>query len=236
VLSASSQAPYASGINASGGQAYATVQGSGIGISGCPTYTPPTGDETCAGPYTTWNNTSGNYDIFPTKGMTTGIDIYLDTAWAGLNSGNEMEWDTALNASNGNFLQDYIFTAETFSASTASSLGCPSAAGPGFVVGYSANTNNDPGSGSGSLGSYTPACITTSGWYHFSHHFYQADPAGHVGVEMKIVQNSNSSVAADFVTVLGTTVTQAGGPLYGWFPNENIPGLPIDNVTLRSLS
>jgi hypothetical protein len=232
-------APYATGIKASAGKDYASVNGTGISASGCPTY--PASDESCTGPFTTWNNPAGNFDTF--KPFTTSLDVYLDTSWANSHAGNEFEWDTALNASNGTFLQDYIFTVESFDST--GTQGCTSPASSGFVVGYSANTNNDPGSGAGSLGSFTPACLTTTGWYRFVHRFYKFNALGNLGVEMAIVAEPSGSVVADFISNTGKSVTAtcspspascntAGGPLYGWFPNENIPGLPIDNIRLTT--
>ncbi len=240
VHSANSLAPYGTGINASSGNHYASVNGTGISAAGCPTY--PASDESCTGPFTTWNNPQGNFDTF--KPFRTAVDVYLDTSWANSNPGNEFEWDTALNARNGTFLQDYIFTVESFDSS-GSQPGCTSSTSPGFVVGYSANTNNDPGSGSGSLGSFTPACITTTGWYRFEHRFFQFNAGGDLGVEMAVLSEPSGSVVADFVADTGKSLTAAcaaapascntaGGPLYGWFPNQNIPGLPIDNIRLTT--
>jgi hypothetical protein len=232
-------APYATGINAESGSWYASVNGTGISATGCPTYAFPAGDESCTGPYTTWSNPLGNFDTFAP--FHTSLDIYLDATWANSNPNNEFEWDTALNASNGSFLQDYIFTGQTFS-STSLPSSCSSATSGGFVVGYSANTNNNPASGSGSLGTYTPACITTSGWYRFGHRFFQYNAGGDLGVEMTVLAEPANTVVADFVTDTGKSVNAscpssgtcntAGGPLYGWFPNQNIPGLPIDNIKL----
>lgn len=220
VRGGSSAAPYGTGIAPAGGSWYASVDGTGDGATGCPTY--PAEDESCTGPYTSYGNPNGNYDTFPSNGFTTSLDIYLDTSWAASNPGNEFEWDTALNTSTGGFLEDFIFTAETQNSPN------------GFVIGIGANTTNDPGSGSGSLGNYTPATVTTSGWYEFIHHFYKYNLSGDLGVEMEIVNATTHAVVADWTADTGYKTSQAGGPLYGWFPNENIPGLPIDNLSIEA--
>ncbi len=226
--SGTSFAAYGTGINAEAGSWYASVSGAGVTPSGCPTY--PASDESCAGPFTTWAKVAPNYEVFPKPlGFTTSLDIYVDTAWASANPNNEFEWDTAMQGSSTNdscapspppcFLQDYIFTAETQTSPA------------GFVVGISANTNNDPGSGSGSLGSYVPAVLSQTGWYRFTHRFYKNN-SGDLAVEMSITNDTTSTVVADWTVNTAFPISSVGGPAYGWFPNENIQSLPIDNLSL----
>lgn len=212
----SSTYAYAPGINAESGRWYATVDGATQGTSTCPTY--PAQDESCDGPYTSWGNPKGNYDTFPTNGFTSSLDIYLDTAWAGANPGNEFEWDTAVNQSNGQFGQDFIFTAQT---------------GPGgFTIGAGNNSTSSVPTPS--------ATIASSGWYRFIESFATNPMTGNVEATLSIVDDATATAVPGASWVIpvifnGNAVPAAsvGGPAYGWFPNENIPELPIDNSTLH---
>jgi hypothetical protein len=235
VKSGTSNAPYGGYISASSGNYYAVVSGTGDTASGCPTFNPwPAGDESCVGPYTTFSNKDADYTVWPKNGFQDSLDVYIDTGWAANNPGNEFEWDTGLNAGNDDapndgFLQDFIFTAETQN---------PSPGVGNFVVGYTSNTTNDPSSGGGGLGSFTPAILSTSGWYTFTTNFTPT-ASGNVEATMSISQGATTLDSFSTVTswVVGSAANannpdEAGGPAYGLFPNENIPGLPIDNTVL----
>jgi hypothetical protein len=212
----SSTNAYAPGIAGShGGEWYATVDGATDGTSVCSTY--PAEDESCDGPYTDWGNASFNYDTFPTRGFTTSLYIYLDTTWGANNPGVEFEWDTALNQSNGEFGQDFIFTAQTGAS--------------GFAIGVGNNTRTSVPTPSVTIGA--------SGWYQFIHTFAVNPSTGYVEATMSIVDEATDTQvpgASWVVPVMFNgnpeTASSVGGPVYGWFPNENIPELPIDNTSL----
>jgi hypothetical protein len=212
----SSTNAYAPDIAAQSGHWYATVDGATEGTAVCPTY--PSEDESCDGPYTSWGNRKGNYDTFPSDGFRTSLDIYLDTSWANANPGIEFEWDTGVNQSDGQFGQDVLFTAQTGSG--------------GFTVGAGNNTQSSVP---------TPtATIGTSGWYRFSEAFAVNASTGEVEATLSITDDATASPVPGASWVLPVvfngvpaTPSEMGGPLYGWFPNENIPELPIDNSTLQ---
>lgn len=214
--SGSSTNAYAPDVAAEAGRWYATVDGATEGSSVCSTY--PAQDESCDGPYTDWGNTSFNYDVFPNQGFTTHLDIYLDTSWGAANPGVEFEWDTALNQSNGDFGQDFIFTAQTGVS--------------GFSIGVGNNTRSSVPTPS--------ATIDTSGWYRFVHAFAVDPSTGDVEATMSIIDDATDTQvpgASWVVPVMFNgspeTASSVGGPVYGWFPNENIPELPIDNSALH---
>jgi hypothetical protein len=207
---------YAPGIDARSGRWYATVTGATDTTSGCATY--PSQDESCAGPITDWGNANNDYDTFPANGFTTSLDIYLDTTWAVANPGQEFEWDTAVNQSDGQFGQDFIFTAQ-------------SGAG-GFTIGTGNNTDSSVPSPSVTVGS--------SGWYRFVHDFTVNPVTGDVQATLSIIDDATATQVPGANWVIPVIFggqseppTNVGGPLYGWFPNENILGLPIDNTILK---
>jgi hypothetical protein len=217
ISSGSSTNAYGPGVAAvHGGLWYATVDGATEGTSACSTY--PAADESCDGPYSDWGNPNFNYDHFPKKGFTTSLDIYLDTSWGAANPGVEFEWDTALNQSSGAFGQDFIFTAQTGAS--------------GFSIGVGNNTRSSVPTPS--------STIDTSGWYRFIHTFAVNPSTGDVEATMSIIDDATDTQvpgASWLVPVMfngnAETASSVGGPVYGWFPNENIPGLPIDNSILR---
>jgi hypothetical protein len=214
--SRSSSAAYAPGIKAvKKGHWYATISGATDTSSGCPTASE---DESCDGPNTDWGNPDGNYETFPAGGFTASLDIYLDTAWAAANPGNFFEWDTSVLQSNGDFGQDYIFTAETGT--------------DGFTVGTGTNTRSSVPSPSVTIG--------TSGWYTFAAAFSVDPGSGDVEVTLSIASVPDNVMVPGASWVIPVMFNgdveppaNVGGPLYGWFPNEDIAGLPIDVTSLQ---
>ncbi len=214
--SGSSTNAYAPRIAAATGRWYATVDGATDGTSICSTY--PAQDESCDGPYTDWGNPNFNYYAFPKGGFSTAVDIYLDATWGAANPGVEFEWDTAVNQSNGQFGQDFIFTAQTGTS--------------GFAIGVGNNTRSSVP---------TPSVtIDASGWYRFIHTFAVNPSTGDVEATMSIVDVATATQVPGASWVLPVMfsgspepASSVGGPVYGWFPNENIPELPIDNSAVR---
>ncbi|HVA81523.1 MAG TPA: hypothetical protein VNF29_11415, partial [Candidatus Binataceae bacterium] len=58
------------------------------------------GSKDCIGPYTDWGLNS-SASRFPTGGVSTSADIYLDTAFAAAHKDYRFDWDSALNDSTG---------------------------------------------------------------------------------------------------------------------------------------
>ncbi len=187
----------------------------------------------CAGPYTDWE-ARAKASSFPSKGFTTSLDIYLDTTWASSHPDIRFDWDTALNDNKGNFLQDYVFNAGT------SPTAWPG--GTGFVVNASTNADRSgafpenpcPSPSSAPNTCRVPVTITTSGWYSFVHHFYVT--GGNLAVQMTIVKVSTGKTVpgANWTIYPGQAISGVGGPYAGYFPNEEILGLPIDRSMLKT--
>ncbi len=74
-----------------------------------------------------------------------------------------------------------------------------------------------------------PVEITTSGWYTLRHTF-RVD-GGMLAVNMEILDTSGATVA-DWTIFPGDAISDVGGNRYGWFANQEIPNLAIDNATL----
>ena len=209
----------------------------------------------CDGPLTEWGlpygGFDGNFDTgIPIKGngSTTSIDIYLDTSFAvparsslGLTD-IRFDWDSDLLDSHGMFLQDYIFNVATGLSSDA----CAPAGNGGFYA-IEAATNSQRG-GANAHNPTPPnppqVCISKSGWYTFRHVF-RPDHSNNLEVDMTIV-DSNHHIVANWTlhpTCMGTQVSEglctSGKPLpfsavgynyLGWFPDQEINDLAIDNV------
>jgi hypothetical protein len=236
---------YASGIASSSGNYHARLQ---VG----PHDSANVGND---GPYTCWGapvDSNGNCiesaQSFPSEGILTSVDVYLDVSWAASHpdqpnnmNPNPMpnnfsgfccrfDWDTALNDSSGNFLQDYVFNAGTTPS------GYPG--GPGFVIQASNNgfrsgaSPENPCSPLVPNQCEAPALITTSGWYTFQHRF--SDNNGSLQVEMVILDH-NGNVVQSWTNPNSHPISQVGGPAYGWFINMEIPDLAIDNSLLTYL-
>jgi hypothetical protein len=166
------------------------------------------------GPYTNWG---GYSSTFPSGGYKTQLDIYLDVSWATTHPDARFDWSSAINDPNGNFRRDFVFNAGT------DPLGLPD-----FVISAGNNSNrcgaypSDPG--------HMPIHITESGWYTFEQSF-NGTQGGALSVTMTITQKSTGTVMGTWVRsdpsdVVGVTV---GGNRYGWFVQNEIPDLAIDN-------
>jgi hypothetical protein len=191
------------------------------------------------------NSTGALFEIVPvfTLGYVTEAAIYLDVSWAAGNPDWRFDWDSAIgnNAFNSStfagFLSDYVFNVGTQVAGDLT---------PGFWVGTSPNSGREnsypenpcPGPSSG-FGNYcrAPVKITTSGWYTFRH-IFKIDPnTQNLSIEFQVVPLGGGTPLVD-TTIYGWQTDQQappGGivPLYGWFPNQEIPELAIDNTLLK---
>jgi hypothetical protein len=212
----------------------------------------------CGGPFTEWGlpygGFDGNFDTgIPIKGngSMTSIDIYLDTTYAATNNtmANGMDyrfdWDSDLLDSKAMFLQDYIFNVATGSAANGDTCG-PRGGGGFFVVEASTNSQRSGANAHNPTPPNPPqACISSSGWYTFTHVFTK-DPSNNLEVDMTITTVEGNHLVASWAlhpTCMGTQVTEGlcttGAPLpfsavganfLGWFPDQEINDLAIDNV------
>ena len=207
---------YADGVASSEGNYHARLD-----VMGCST--------NCSGPYTDWG---GYADTFPASGYSTQLDIYLDATWAATNPDVRFDWDVASSNSTGGFLRDFVFNAGTTPSGYAGT--------PGFVINASTNatrgssypSNPCPSPSAVPNSCRTPIYITTSGWYTFEHHFIDGGADG-LRVDMSILDSSGTEVAS-WTIYSGDPVSTVGGNRYGWFPNQEIVDLPIDNSALVS--
>jgi hypothetical protein len=168
------------------------------------------------GPYTNWG---GYSSIFPTGGYTTRLDIYLDTSWATSHLDRRFDWSSAINNTSGSHRRDFVFNVGT------EPLGDPI---PGFYISGGNNSTRcgafpeDPG--------HQPIKIVASGWYTFEHTFTGV-PGGPLTVVMRVINKSTMAVMGTWVRsdptdIIGVTV---GGNRYGWFVQNEIDDLAIDN-------
>jgi hypothetical protein len=199
---------YANGISSASGNYHAR-----LGIDPSP--------DTCAsgggpqpiyyGPYTNWG---GYSSIFPPGGYTTRLDIYLDVSWAATHFDRRFDWSSAVNTPTGDHRRDFVFNAGTEAA--------------GFVISGSNNANRC-GSFPGNPGNM-PVHVIVSGWYTFEHVFAGV-AGGPLVVTMRLINKSTNAVVGTWVRsdptdIIGATV---GGNRYGWFAQNEIDKLAIDN-------
>jgi hypothetical protein len=163
------------------------------------------------GPYTNWG---GYSSIFPTGGYTTRLDIYLDTAWGSTHADKRFDWSSAISNATGGFRRDFVFNVGTDPL--------------GFVVSGGNNSTRcganpaDPGHG--------PVQVSVPGWYTFEHTF-TGIPGGPLVVTMRLINKATTATVGTWVRsdpsdIIGVTV---GGNRYGWFAQNEIDDLAIDN-------
>jgi hypothetical protein len=163
------------------------------------------------GPYTNWG---GYSSIFPTGGYTTSVDIYLDVTWASTHLDKRFDWASAVNNTSGSHQRDFVFNAGTEPT--------------GFVISGS-NNSTRCGAFPGNPGNL-PVHVMVSGWYTFEHTFTGVT-GGPLTVFMRVVNKSTNAVVgawvrSDPMDIIGVTV---GGNRYGWFVQNEIDQLAIDN-------
>ena len=163
------------------------------------------------GPYTNWG---GYSSIFPPGGYQTGVDVYLDVAWAAAHLDKRFDWSSAINNTSGQHRRDFVFNVGTEPT--------------GFVISGSNNATRcgafpaNPGR--------TPVHIAVSGWYTFEHTFAGV-AGGPLTVMMRLVHKMSAAtvgtwILTDPTDIIGVTV---GGNRYGWFVQNEIDDLAIDN-------
>jgi hypothetical protein len=211
---------YADGINSRSGSWHARLRNNQMG--GClPPFSTAT---TCVGPFTRWGKgpVSSNNTVWP-GGYMTDVSVYLDVAWAAANLDRRFDWSSAINNNTtGTHLSDFAFNVGTTAT--------------GFIIGSSTNafrsntfpSNPCPSPATAPNACRTPVSVTTSGWYTFRHVF--RDNGGNLAVDMSIINGTNAVVAS--WTIHSVAMTGVGGDRYGWFANQEIFDLPIDDARL----
>ena len=164
-----------------------------------------------SGPLTNWG---GYSSIFPTGGYTTRVDVYLDTTWAATNLDQRFDWSSAVNNTSGSHRRDFVFNAGTEPT--------------GFVI--SASNNATRCGAFPANPARLPIHILRSGWYTFEHTFTGV-AGGPLAVNLRVIQKATNATLgnwtlADPTDIIGTTV---GGNRYGWFVQNEIDDLAIDN-------
>jgi hypothetical protein len=199
---------YADGIPSATGSYHAR-----LGIDRNPdTCTSGGGDQPIYGaPYTNWG---GYSSLFPPGGYQTRVDVYLDVAWAQTHFDRRFDWSSAISTPTGGHRRDFVFNAGTEPT--------------GFVISGS-NNGTRCGAFPANPGR-TPVHIMASGWYTFEHSFAGVSGSPLV-VNMQLIQKSTNAIVgtwtlADPSDIIGVTV---GGNRYGWFVQNEIDDLAIDN-------
>ena len=163
------------------------------------------------GPYTNWG---GYSSIFPPGGYQTRVDVYLDVTWAQAHLDRRFDWSSAINNTAGQHRRDFVFNAGTEPT--------------GFVISGS-NNGTRCGAFPANPGR-TPVHIVTSGWYTFEHSFIGV-AGGPLLVTMRVIDKATTAtvgtwILSDPTDIVGVTV---GGNRYGWFVQNEIDDLAIDN-------
>jgi hypothetical protein len=163
------------------------------------------------GPYTNWG---GYSSFFPPGGYTTRLDIYLDVQWAQTHPDQRYDWSSAINDTTGGFRRDFVFNVGTDPL--------------GFVM--SASNNSTRCSSFPANPARLPIQIVASGWYTFEHVFTGV-PGSPLVVAMRVINKATNVTVGAWVLsnptdIVGVTV---GGNRYGWFVQNEIDDLAIDN-------
>lgn len=205
---------YAGGVASATGGFHARVRSAGCNI---------VGPGSCPGPFTGWGATVPVPGSFPGGGYTTEVAVYLDVVSAASHLDTRFDWDSTVHlAGSPNYLR-YVFNAETTSA--------------GFLIGSSQQSGRidaDPSNACPNPSTPPNACrapvtIASSGWYRFRHTF-RDDGTGKLAVDMTILNSSGGVVPGASWTIFQSLALSAlGGPNFGWFENEEIPELAIDD-------
>jgi hypothetical protein len=214
------EATYASGVESSDGDWHARLrnpQGEGC--------VPPFAEATrCGGPYTPWGRPPVPNPDWPEGGYYTTINIYLDTDWARANPDRRFDFSSAINrAGDGAHLFDFLFNAGTSAEGSGSWIIGTSLAHSRARADPSASCP-DPSDDRNDC--RAPATIGDAGWYTFRHTF--REDAGDLAVDMQIL-DATGSVAAEW-TIYSIPMDGVGGEHYGWFANQEIFDLAIDNA------
>jgi hypothetical protein len=243
---------YASGIESASGDSHARLERTAVFGPDDPRpacFTEDSGGGPkvrCQGPFTRW----GGYGSTWYGGWTTQVDIYLDATYAHANAdsepgnpllvsdptnpyvkGTRFDYSSAVNNAQGNFIRDFGFNVATGPDLHGVEPPCS-----GFFVTAGMNVNRS-GADAYDQG-HDPTCIPDSGWYTFKHTFRENTSTGFLEVLMEIIPVDGTDPAATW-TIQSPDPISSGDPSkdvgcnrYGWFTNQEIWGLPIDNASI----
>jgi hypothetical protein len=160
----------------------------------------------------------GGYNDDFGAGFDASIAIYLDMAQNPvLGTDKRFDYTAAVNRPNCEHRRDYIFNCGTD----------PAAAGQFACIA----TYNPPGWPKNPDLTWAPTFLTAvSGWYTFSHHFY--DGGGQLCCDLSVSGPGGSlswTRCGDPSDDIAVTV---GGHRYGWFATNQFPFLAIDDSSL----
>jgi hypothetical protein len=208
---------YANGISSAAGGYHARIKTDGCTMN-------------CGGPFTRWGKTVSANPVFPDAGYTTEIDVYLDTAWAMDHADRRFDFSSAINrSSDGSHLRDFAFNAGTVGATWV--IGTSPNTGRGSTFPSNPCPSPGPSDTTEPNACRPPTVISTSGWYTLQHVFY--DNAGTLSVDFNILDSDGGLVSTRTINTANAIGT-VGGDRYGWFANEEVDDLAIDNAELRS--
>lgn len=168
------------------------------------------------GSYTKWG---GYSSVFPAGGYTTSVAIYLNMD-AGLANDTRFDWDSSISDSSGGFRRDFIFNAGFYNDNDATGNGNR------FVIDAATNGGRSSSNPKGT-GSYT---IASTGWYVFTHHFY--DDGGVLAVDLSISDDAGNVLHSWTLSDPSDLISGIGGNHYGWFDTEEVPQLAFDESKL----
>jgi hypothetical protein len=198
----------------------------------------------CPGPFTRW----GGYNQTWTGGYTTQVDIYLDAEYAQANAdsyggnitcleastpssdpackGTRFDYTSAINSATPNLTGDPVHLRDfAFSVST----GLDGDNCGGFTITAQTNVNRT-GANPNAADSNDPQCIDVAGWYTFKHTFSEVN--GYLNVLMEIIPVGSTTAAATWTITGIDPIETVGCNRYGWFSDQEIYGLPIDNASM----
>lgn len=199
------------------------------GFNGIPSADGSFHAEAAAGAFTRWggyNFGAGNAVATAFQEYWTTLDIYLDVG-ASLANDTRFDFTSAINNAAGTHLRDFAFNVGFYDDATG-----PGAGTDRFVI--SASNNTGRGDSDPKNVARAPIAIDATGWYTFQHHFY--DNAGVLAVDLGIFDDGGALLNEWTLSDAGDLIAGVGGNRYGWFPNNELDFVAIDNAQLRLAS
>jgi len=209
----------------------------------------------CDGPLTEWGLPYGNFDkgiAITGSGASTSLDIYLDTNFAAASAAASkdyrFDWDSDLLDNQGKFLQEYVFNVAIGDGHDS----CAPSSGGYFVI--EASTASQRSGANAHSAGVPQTCIAQSGWYTFTHTFTK-DANGNLEVDMTVSPAHTNRPVGSFTIHPSCLAAQiadgacpggssastplpfaaAGANFLGWFPDQEINNLAIDNAVRSDL-
>jgi hypothetical protein len=158
---------------------------------------------------------------FPQHGYVTSVDIYLEASSTTFANDKRFDFSSAINQPSGAFQRDFVFNAGFYNDTDATGTG------PRFVI--SASNNAGRGSSFPKNPGKDPFSITDDGWYTFQHTF-RDNGAGVLAVDLSI-KDAAGNILKTWTLTDPTDIinTNVGSNRYGWFVQQELPILAIDN-------